>query len=210
MAAIGEAITDVRELAPARAPDAVAVLNAAFADGPNFTYVFPRPEQRERVLEQLFRASLGDALRHGVVVSVERNGSLAGVALWHPPGGFPVSARRELRMAPSLVRVATAAPGSIGRLARLNHAVVSAIPDEEFWYLQAIGVAPEAQGLGVGRALIEHGVALAHRDRAPAYLETFAKRSAEWYTGFGFEPLRDGVPAIEDGPPFWTMIRRPS
>ena len=43
---------------------------------------------------------------------------------------------------------------------------------EPHWYVFVLGVRPERQGEGLGRALLDPALARADRDRLPAYLET--------------------------------------
>src|ERR687894_2608660 len=86
--------------------EAAGVLTRSFLANPNFVNLFPDEEIRARALPHVQRACLRDALRAGHVYMASRGGEILGVAAWLPPGGFPLSARRQL----------AAAPRSLGRL----------------------------------------------------------------------------------------------
>jgi predicted N-acetyltransferase YhbS len=67
-----------------------------------------------------------------------------------------------------------------------------------------IGVDPARQGLGLGTALIEHGLGVARDQRLPAFLETANPRNVAYYERFGFRVVEDGhVPG--GGSRFWFM-----
>ena len=54
------------------------------------------------------------------------------------------------------------------------------------WYLSIIGIAPQAQGRGLGRKLLEPMLAEADAATASCYLETFSMRNVTFYTRLGF------------------------
>jgi ribosomal protein S18 acetylase RimI-like enzyme len=77
------------------------------------------------------------------------------------------------------------------------------------WYLWVIGVEPERQRHGVGKALLRPMLERAAAEGAPCYLETHKERNVAYYQAFGFELVTEGsVP--KGGPRFWTMRREPT
>jgi GNAT superfamily N-acetyltransferase len=54
------------------------------------------------------------------------------------------------------------------------------------WYLSIVGVAPVAQGRGVGGRLIRATLAEADQVGAPSFLETFSQRNVNLYERLGF------------------------
>jgi GNAT superfamily N-acetyltransferase len=78
------------------------------------------------------------------------------------------------------------------------------LPDEPVWHLDTIGVAPKAQGIGIGAALMEHGLARAHAEGASVFLETGTLRNVPWYERFGFRTVED-EDAPDGGPHIWFM-----
>jgi ribosomal protein S18 acetylase RimI-like enzyme len=80
------------------------------------------------------------------------------------------------------------------------------IPSEPVWYLDQIGVDPERQGVGVGAALITHGLVMADAAGHPAFLETGNPRNVAYYERFGFEVV-EAAEAPDGGPRIWFMRR---
>ena len=81
-------------------------------------------------------------------------------------------------------------------------------PSEPHWYVGVLGVAPAAQGRGVGRALLDDVFARSAADDRPVYLETTNPDNVALYEHFGFE-IRERLEPPGGGPPVWTMLRGP-
>lgn len=80
----------------------------------------------------------------------------------------------------------------------------SHVPEEPCWFLDMVAVHPKQQGSGLGRVLIEHGLALARADYLPAFLETSQVRNVGYYEGLGFEVIgQERAPG--GGPEIWFM-----
>lgn len=67
-------------------------------------------------------ATARDAARYGRCYAAQRDEVLA-VALWMPPGTWPLSSLRKLRMAPALLGVMAAAGRKAGAWARTGSAL---------------------------------------------------------------------------------------
>jgi len=65
-------------------------------------------------------------------------------------------------------------------------------PQEPHVHLGPIGVAPEAQGKGIGKALMNHYVDHLKRERAAGYLETDRPENVEFYKKFGTQGIGMG------------------
>jgi ribosomal protein S18 acetylase RimI-like enzyme len=75
-------------------------------------------------------------------------------------------------------------------------------------YLPMLGVASEHQGKGVGGTLLRALIAQCEQARLPLYLETETESNVRWYTGYGFEVIKQiNLPVINL--PMWEMVRRP-
>ena len=61
------------------------------------------------------------------------------------------------------------------------------LPAEPCWFLDAVAVAPAAQGRGLGRTLVMHGLERARADGCPAFLETGTPRNVPFYQSLGFQ-----------------------
>ena len=135
----------------------------------------------------------------------EVGGVLAGLALWLPPHAH-VGAWREWAGVPSLVRSVGLRHGL--RVLRDYRAFDAAWPDGRFWYLGLLAVAPEAQGRGVGRALVRAGADRADRDGTGIFLETGTRANVAWYRRLGFRETRPID--LPHGPPHWALWRAPA
>ena len=77
-------------------------------------------------------------------------------------------------------------------------------PPQPSWQLDSIAVQPELQGRGIGKALIEAGVARARADRTGAFLSTGTAANVTIYRRCGFR-VYDEADAPEGGPRIWFM-----
>lgn len=192
--------------APPTRRQAAGLLARAFRDEPNFVDLFPDPATRRRALPHVFGSLLRDAGAAGRVHTATRASDLVGVAVWLPPGGFPLTAGRVLRTLPDGLRMAAAAPRSLARVLRFTAGAAALHPDEPHWYLAAVGVDPEAQGHGIGTRLLRPVLGEADATGRPCYLETHRRRNVAWYQTLGFE-VRAETSLTRGGPRTWTMLR---
>ena len=68
----------------------------------------------------------------------------------------------------------------------VEDALHRAHPSDPHWYLATLGTDPQAQGKGVGSALVRSGLERCDRDGEHAYLECL-EPLVSYYEGFGFE-----------------------
>lgn len=130
-----------------------------------------------------------------------------GAALWAPPGHEELSTGDVLRVLPGWAR-------AIGlrdllRAKRGTDSLDKVHPHERHYYLPFVGVTPEAQGRGLGTALIRPVLEKCDREEIPAYLEATSTGSRRCYGRVGFE-IRSEERLAGDGPPFWPMWRSPA
>jgi GNAT superfamily N-acetyltransferase len=128
-----------------------------------------------------------------------------GAAIWRRPGGYPEPASAQLRMLP---RYALLFPREFLRASRAMSALARVHPREPHWYLMAVGVVPEAQGQGRGRALLEPVLARCDADGVPAYLEASTADNTRLYERLGFEPRQEveALPGVRVRP-MWRPPR---
>jgi GNAT superfamily N-acetyltransferase len=79
---------------------------------------------------------------------------------------------------------------------------------EPHHYFPYIGVSPEAQGHGLGTAMMRPTLERCDHARLPAYLEATSERNAQLYARLGFELM--GELSVLGSPPLWLMRREPS
>jgi GNAT superfamily N-acetyltransferase len=77
-------------------------------------------------------------------------------------------------------------------------------PPEPAWQLDTIAVEPELQGRGIGRGLIEAGLARARADGTSAFLSTGTPANVSTYGRCGFR-VYDEADAPDGGPRIWFM-----
>lgn len=196
-------------ISPGLASEAGDLLAASHADYPSFTHLFPDPSRRRRVLRPFMSAAARDAALHARAIAAYDDGGIIGVALWMPPGTFPLSFGRKARMAPALVRAALSARGAFPAFARVGAILEKAHPRESSWYLQAMGVHPRAQRRGVGRRLLTPTLALADESALPCHLHTSDPANIAYYERFGFEVSQPAIEVFAHGPHYIGMTRLP-
>jgi GNAT superfamily N-acetyltransferase len=180
---------------------AARVLALAFADYPWTRWTVPADNHVGR-LEGLQALTLGRvAVPYGVVHVAEVEGVVAGAAAWLPAGA---EVPREV-----WVDVAREDAVLLGdRAEAADHAEAACAPlrpGRPHALLATIGVHPDAQGAGVGAALVAAGLAAVGED-APAYLETSSKRNVAFYRRCGFD-VTGRIDVPDGGPPVWGMLR---
>ncbi|PPF60542.1 GNAT family N-acetyltransferase [Clavibacter michiganensis] len=167
--------------------DVTRVLAEAFAEDPVLAGFVPAgPRKRER-LALLFAALLRSGpLPDGTVdVAVDARGGILGAAVWEAPGGIP--AHQTLRQAPTFLR-ALGVAGALRAATRLR-TLDRARPGLPHWRLAEVGVGAAARGLGVGSALLAHGLTRVDADGSAAYLESSTERNRALYLRNGFAEL---------------------
>jgi GNAT superfamily N-acetyltransferase len=200
---------EVTVLRPRQEWAAAAALAASHADYPAFRHVFPDPARRCRALPPFFRATVRDAIPFAMSYAAWEGGKCLGVAVWLPPGAFPWSATRKLRATPAMLRVLAAAPRSFGSFTRFGANAEKAHPSDPHWYLEVLGVRPDAQRTGIGSRLMAPVLEVADRDGADCYLETSDPANIPYYERFGFAVSDAHLQLVPGGPPHTSMRRRP-
>lgn len=182
----------------------VAVLSAAFADDPVFTWIEPDPAARRAVLPEVFAGLAAAFARHDATHVARVDGVTAGAALWAPPGADAVHPDDAPVLDDALAGLA---PSAVERFGACVEAFGAARPEEPAWYLGFLGAAPAHQGRGVGSALLRTVLDRCDRQGEPAFLEATSPRNRVLYERHGFRLLRE-IP-LPEGPPGYAMWRRP-
>jgi ribosomal protein S18 acetylase RimI-like enzyme len=187
--------------------DAADVLVDALADDPAWSHVLPDPATRRRALGSLVAVALADAGGHARVAVEGRR--VVGAAVWQPPGRYPMTPARQARALPRMARFLATTPRAARRIRRLGDALDAVFPSEPVRYLQILGVAPDAQGRGVGSALLRRGLEAADVGGEVVYLETGKEANVGLYQRHGFVLVAPGAPVYDGGPVMWRMRRAP-
>jgi GNAT superfamily N-acetyltransferase len=124
------------------------------------------------------------------------------------PGGYPPSARAQIRQSLGALRALAPRPPALVAGTRYLTAIDKAHPRDDHWYLELLVVDPSVQRLGVGALL--QGPLLADADRTglDCYLETQNEANLAYYRRFGYD-VAEVLRPVAGGPPLWTMRRPP-
>lgn len=182
-----------------RVPALAAVLAAGFEADPMVRWPFHEHDVVLRA-ESMFAALLAEYQRLDMAWEA---GDGTGVAAWIPPGSDVGLEQVNVATWP-LIPPLTDDGGT--RYRAFWDWLEAHIPDEPHWMLDMVAVHPAHQGLGVGTALIRHGLAFADRDGVPAFLETGNPRNVPYYERLGFRIAQEGD-APDGGPHVWFMLR---
>jgi GNAT superfamily N-acetyltransferase len=174
-------------------------LTRAFAREPLHQWMVPDPKSWATKAPRYFSSYINIIRRDGFADTVD---GLQGSALWlspHKPGGSFLS------------RISV--PFVIWRLTGSRFTQVwNALPqlDQQrpktpHWYLDMLGVAPEASGQGIGAQLLRHGLARCDRTGEAVFLQTLSEEMIAYYHNYGFEV--SGTFAVPSGPSGWSMTR---
>jgi len=178
------------------------VLAAAFRDNPlNCAVIGGSRARRLRCNVFGSRASLELTLGGGFCRVAREAGEIRGVLLAQPPDARPLplpGLATQLRcLLGQGVRVARSWSRVHFELARLQ-------PAEPHWYLDLLGVAPEAHRRGFGSALLRDWLERVDADGAASYLETDRERNVAFYEDHGYAVLGE---ECVTGVTVWRMWR---
>ncbi len=179
-------LLEVRSASQDEVQHAVGSVVAAFITDPLTRFAWPAPHDYLRAMPLATREFGGASFDHHTAYV---SGDYRGAALWLPPGAHPNGAALEQ------VFRDTAKPEHLDDLLATFEEMDAWHPEEPHWYLPVIGVEPNAQGTGLGGALMRHALARCDEEGALAYLESSNPRNISLYERHGFEMLRRPRPS---------------
>lgn len=176
-------------------------LGAAFFDDPIFSWLIGPGSSRRLRLEQYFAIQLAHAVADGCVWTTD---GLQGAALCMPPGQWRLPPQLMIAHSRRFVSVFRGRlPRAIGLLAAIERRHLRGA----HYYFANIGVAPDAQGQGLGSRLMRPTLDRCDEEALPAYLEASSERNAALYERLGFQC--DEVLRFAGSPPLRLMMRPP-
>lgn len=177
-------------------PRLARAMAEAFYDDPVFGWLMPDDERRLARLRRFYVVELRHiGLGRGQAWTSDE---LAGASISAPPGAWRVPLRAMLLQG-SLFGI------HVARATRLLAAVERRHLREPHHYFAHIGVAPAAQGQGLGSRMMRPTLDRCDREGLPAYLEASSERSAALYERLGFRLLREV--RVWGSPPLRLMAR---
>jgi ribosomal protein S18 acetylase RimI-like enzyme len=184
-------------------PALAEMLARAFLDDPVASWAYRPERHRLRALERFQAARMRQLIAHDEVWT---SADLHCAALWAPPGHWHQSPRETVQLMPSFMH-----PRLLGRVPlvalgweKLERGHPRRPPH---FYLAVLGTDPDAQGRGLGSAVLGAVLAQCDSDGVGAYLESSKERNIDFYARHGFHVLEQI--RLLRGPPMWKMWRDP-
>ena len=187
--------------------EVVTTLADAFADDVDMAWFMRADARRAWARRRLFaRLIRTTAFPRG---RIERPASGGAAAVWLPFESVRPDPLIEVLLDGFRLMPVTG-PLRAHRLMALRRSMDRHHPmDRPHAYLWFLGVAPAAQGRGIGSALLRSALARYDAARMPTFLETNTERNLALYRRHGYEVTGEHR-AMRGGPVMWTMWREPS
>jgi ribosomal protein S18 acetylase RimI-like enzyme len=219
--AVNDPPAQVRRATSADVPALAAMLARAFLDDPVASWAWRPDRLRLAALERFHGARLRQLL---VGEEVWTTDELTCAALWAAPGRWHSTLRETAELVPSFLhpRLFARMPMVALGWEKLERAHPHAPPH---MYLALLGTEPEAQGHGLGSAVMAPVLRQCDSDAVGAYrassreddpspyaglscyLESSKERNVPFYERFGFKVI--GEIHLLRGPTMWKMWRDP-
>jgi len=162
---------------------------------------------RRHALARYFDYSMSEGARRGRLVVWPDQA--IGAAVWLLPAEPSVYETESLAKAEFLSETLGATGmDNYRRIMDFMRPRAAAVVVESAWYLSIVGVAPSAQGQGIGKRLIEATLTEADEAGVDCYLETFDKRNPAFYQRLGFTAV-GSHPEPVTGATYTVMLRNP-
>ena len=167
---------------------ACEVIGLAVADNPRTLANVRGDHQRARVMMQRVGrfAKLGRPFGSALVAKDE--GRLVGVLNTVPWPRCQLNTRERLKTAPRMIGIMGSALPS---MLKMTNARAKHDPDRPHWHVGPVGVHPDRQGKGIGKALLAYFAEIIDKQPADAFLETDVDRNVKLYEQFGFRVIAE-------------------
>ena len=202
-------MSEIVRLQRAQRARAVEALSRAFRDDPMWSCVLPDADSREEALRPMWNALIGFSLVYGEVYTTPGG---EGAVCWIAPGNTNTTLWKLIRtgmgLPRSMMRLPKDARDRFFGMMRCLDGHHTELMKGAHWYLWALGVNPEAQGRGIGGALLRPTLDRADAEGVPCYLETQSERNVAFYRKREFDIVceeREPVCSL----PIWFMVRTP-
>lgn len=193
----------IRRATSADVPALARMLARAFLDDPVASWAWRPDRLRLGALERFQAVRLRQLLADEEVWTTDE---LTCAALWAPPGRWHSTLRETAELVPSFLhpRLLMRMPMVALGWEKLERAHPHKPPH---LYLALLGTEPEAQGRGLGSAVLAPVLEQCDSDGVGAYLESSKERNIDFYARHGFRVL-DEIHLLR-GPTMWKMWRDP-
>ncbi len=171
---------------PMTPPDMIAVcdvIGLAFSDNPS-TLATVRGDRAKarRVMQEAVRvAKFGRTWSHALVAV--QGGAVVGALNAAEWPHCQLGTAEKIKTSPAMVRIMkTALPRALTMMNKRE----ARDPHEPHWHIGPIGVRPDLQGRGVGKALLRTFLMTVDEQQSAVFLETDVDRNVSLYESFGF------------------------
>jgi len=193
----------VRLATEADVPALATMLARAFYDDPVASWAWRPDELRLKALERFQATRIRQLLGEE---GVWTNDELTSAALWATPGRWRASLRETAAIVPCFLR-----PRLLARLPLVALGWMDLErkhpADPQHWYLAVLGTDPDAQGRGLGTAVLRRVLEQCDEDGVGAFLESSKERNVDYYARHGFRVVEEV--RLVRGPTMWKMWRDP-
>ena len=198
---------------------AAKMMATTFFPDPLSCYLVPNERYRLDSLEKAWRKTINHDFPLGHVYCSHQehsdtsaslgNPQLLGIASWLPPNAkssslleslpliFEIFLQNGFRSTSRILNTLTKTEAYRLRDCPTPH-----------WYLEGLGVSPNAQGKGIGGLLLQPVLQQADRQGEICYLFTSTDRAVKFYQRHGFL-VREELRVLNDAPSLWMMMRSP-
>jgi GNAT superfamily N-acetyltransferase len=181
------------------------LLAAAFQGYPLANWLLGPKASDVETLRRLFRTVFD--LPFARRLRIARSSDYMATAVWSVSEDGPLMTSGEARAAFRRFQAELGLPVA-RRLLAFHTCSEAHHPSGAHNYLLLLGVIPERQGTGLGRALLASELRSADAAGRVLVLETSAVRNLEFYRDAGFQ-ITDIYHIDDDAPPTWVMSRDP-
>ncbi len=159
------------------------VIGLAFADNPStLANVHGDRVKARRVMRDAARVAKFGRTWSYALVAVQ-GGAVVGALNAAEWPHCQLGMAEKIRTAPAMVRIMTTAlPRAFTMMSKRE----ARDPQQSHWHIGPIGVRPDRQGHGIGKALLRTFLATADEQGLPVFLETDVDRNVELYESFNF------------------------
>jgi GNAT superfamily N-acetyltransferase len=194
----------VRAAEAADIPAITRMLVRAYMDDPVAVWICGSPDLRARTLAAMYSVRLRQMLIHGGIWTDPQRTS---ASVWLPPDcpKPALSPNAALLRCLADPRMLARAPLLALGLRSMDRAHPVGPPH---WYLSLLGTDPDAQGHGLGSAVLAPVLEQCDSRGIGAYLESSKPRNLDFYARFGFQVTSE-LQIPYGGPTMWPMWRAP-
>ena len=197
---------DIMKLEAGQKKRAAEVVTAAFFDYPMMNHYFPDLKRRKRRMPWYLEKTLNCAMRYGEVFATA---DCSGVMFVLPPGHTRLTDREYIQNGFLLVPFVMGF-GNYAKSSECEKFVADTqerlMDGKKHYYLWGLVTDPQAQGKGIGSALLKKLTDKADTENTAVYLETHEQKNVTYYEQFGFKLIhKTTIP--KHGLDIWCMSR---